>query len=144
MTRQREDDDARLLRLKYIERADFRKNEHTNFIETSVVKRGKKMQKRAPLKPGEVACLVSSSGNQVIFVYAPLHVPEKEGRGATERPALHSERLRLTGGGRWSPHMLGNYAAQVGIRLEGIQLFEDHYDEMARERLRLRRLRDAS
>jgi hypothetical protein len=137
----RKHDDPRPLRLKYIEKVDFRKNEFTNFVETSVVGKGKKTKKRAPLKPGEVACLVSSSGNQIVFVYAPKLVAEDGGRGAEERPVLHSEKLRLTSGGRWHPLMLGTYAEQVGIKLEGIKLFEEHYDQMTRERVRLRRMR---
>ena len=40
--------------------------------------------------------------------------------------------------------MLGNYAAQVGIQLEGIRLFEQHFEEMKRERKRVRQLREAS
>jgi hypothetical protein len=133
---------ARLMRLKYIAQADFRKNEHTNFLEHHVIKRGKKVEKRIALKPGEVACLVAASGKQIVFVYNPDRV--MNGDGEDECNVLHSERLRLTAGGRWDPLMLGNYAAQVGIQLEGIRLFQQHYDEMTRERLRLRRLRDAS
>jgi hypothetical protein len=133
---------ARLMRLKYIVQADFRKNEYTNFLEHHVIKRGKKIEKRIALKPGEVACLVASSGKQVVFVYNPDRVAEDDGEA--ERFVLHSERLRLTAGGQWDPLMLGNYAAQVGIQLEGIRLFEQHFDEMTRERRRFRRLRDAS
>jgi hypothetical protein len=134
--------DGRLMRLKYIAQADFRKNEWTNFLEHHVIKRGKKIEKRMALKPGEVACLVASSGKQIVFVYNPDRVSDVTGED--ERSVIHSERLRLTAGGRWNPLMLGNYAAQVGIRLEGIRLFEQHFDEMIEERKRQRRLRDAS
>lgn len=130
----------RLMRLKYIAQADFRKSEQTNFLEHHVQKRGRKLEKRQALKPGEVACLVASSGKQVVFVYNP----DRVGDGEEERPVLHSERLRLTGGGRWDPLMLGNYARQVGIQLEGIRLFEQHFEEMRRERSRVRQLREAS
>lgn len=129
------------MRLKYIAQADFRKSEHTNFLEHHVQKRGKKLEKRSALKPGEVACLVASSGKQVVFVYNPDHVLDD---AQDEHFVLHSERLRLTGGGRWDPLMLGNYAAQVGIQLEGIRLFEQHFEEMKRERKRARQLREAS
>ena len=133
---------TRLMRLKYIAQADFRKSENTNFLEHHVVKRGKKIEKRIALKPGEVACLIASSGNQIVFIYNPDRVTDDDSED--ERPVLHSERLRLTGGGRWNPMMLGNYAAQVGIQLEGIRLFQQHFDEMMRERKRLRRLKEAS
>ena len=132
----------RLMRLKYIAQADFRKSEQTNFLEHHVQKRGRKLEKRQALKPGEVACLVATSGKQVVFVYNPDHVVGDDGQD--ERSVLHSERLRLTGGGRWDPLMLGNYARQVGIQLEGIRLFEQHFEEMKRERSRLRKLREAS
>jgi len=134
---------TRLMRLKYIAQVDFRKSEATNFLEHHVVKRGKKIEKRPALKPGEVACLVASSGKQVVFVYNPERVSEDD-EGGDECSVLHSERLRLTAGGRWNPLMLGNYAIQVGIQLEGIRLFEHYYDEMTRERRRLRQLRAAS
>lgn len=133
----------RLMKLKYIAQVDFRKSEATNFLEHHVVKRGKKIEKRAALKSGEVACLIASSGNQVVFVYNPERVRD-DVADVDERPVLHSERLRLTSGGRWNPLMLGNYASQVGIQLEGIRLFEQHFDEMTRERRRLRQHKKAS
>jgi hypothetical protein len=135
--------DTRLMRLKYIAQVDFRKSEATNFLEHHVVKRGKKIAKRPALKAGEVACLIASSGNQVVFVYNPDRVQDVNA-DVDERPVLHSERLRLTSGGRWNPLMLGNYAAQVGIQLEGIRLFEQHFDEMTRERRRVRQEKKAS
>jgi len=106
------------MRLKYIERADFRKSELTNFFAL----------KRRSLKPGEVACLVSSTGLQIVFVYAPGHV--HGGPEDPDREVLRSEKLRLTSGGRWNPMMLGNYAQQVGLDLEGIKLFEVHYERL--------------
>jgi len=106
------------VRLKYIERVDFRKSELTNFFAL----------KKRSLRSGEVACLVSTSGLQVIFVYAPNHV--HGGPDDPDREVLRSERLRLTSGGRWNPMMLGNYALQVGLNLEGIQLFESHYKRL--------------
>jgi len=133
---------ARLMRLKYIAQVDFRKSEETNFLEHHVQKRGRKFFKRSALKPGEVACLIASSGKQIVFVYNPGLVAEND--GLDERSVLHSERLRLTNGGRWNPLMLGNYASQVGIQLEGIRLFEQHFEEMKRERIRQRQLRQAS
>jgi hypothetical protein len=132
----------RLMRLKYIAQVDFRKSEETNFLENHVVKRGRKFDKRPALKPGEVACLIASSGKQIVFVYNPDLAVDQ---GDDERSVLHSERLRLTSGGRWDPIMLGNYANQVGIQLEGIKLFEEHFEEMKLERRNhLRQLREAS
>lgn len=100
------------MRLRHIERVDFRKSEMTNFDLVA-----KRMKLR--LKKGEAALLISNRGNQLVFVY---------GYGAVddEHVCLRSERLRLTSGS-WNPLMLANYAGQVGLQLEGIRRFEDHY-----------------
>jgi hypothetical protein len=136
--------DPKLMRLKLIAQVDFRKNEHTNYLEQALAKQGKKSRKKFALKPGEVVCLVSSSGNQIVFVYNPGSVTDGHADFSVERKVLHSERLRLTSGGRWNPMMLANYAREVGIKLEGIKSFEEHYARMGDERRRLRRLRAAS
>jgi hypothetical protein len=105
------------MRLRSIDRVDFRKSELTNVLA---------MKKRS-LRVGEVVCLVSSRGDQIIFAYAMSEVSEEDG---TERQVLRSEKLRLTSGGSWNPMMLANYALDVGIELEGIKLFESHYKDV--------------
>ena len=40
---------------------------------------------------------------------------------------LSSQLYRILGGGTWNPHMLQNYANEVGIVLEGIPRFEKYY-----------------
>jgi len=114
-------DRCRAVRLKYIGRADFRKSELTNYVELNC----------RSLKADEVACLVSSTGQQIVFVYALESVSRVLKRGdEVESLVLRSVRLRLTNGGRWDPMMLGNYAKEVGLHLEGIKLFETHYKKL--------------
>lgn len=108
------------MRLKSIARADFRKSEYTNFLEID-----------CRLKADEVVCLVSSTGQQIVFVYALDSVTGTFKRGGeVERVVLRSVRLRLTSGGKWDPMMLGNYAKDAGLHLEGIKLFETHYKKL--------------
>src|SRR5574341_1444635 len=100
------------MRLRHIEQCASRKSERTNFDLIA-----KPMRLR--LKAGVAALLVSGRGDQLIFVY---------GYGAVDddHVALRSERLRLTSGS-WNPLMLANYAAEVGLHLDGIKKFEDYY-----------------
>lgn len=106
------------MRLKYIETVDFRKSEATNFFEQS------KKQKWS-LKSGEVVCFVSGRGNQIVFVH-PAEVNDFVGSAKARGMIIRSERLRLTSGS-WNPLMLANYAKEMGIELEGIKRFEEHY-----------------
>ncbi len=43
---------------------------------------------------------------------------------------IASTRWRIPEGGTWHPLMLGNYAKAVGIKLEGVRIFEEHYREI--------------
>jgi len=106
------------MRLRYIERADFRKSEQTNFVE---------VQRRQKLELGakDVVMLISTKGNQLVFV----HGFDQYQNGVT-RQILRSERLRLTSG-TWNPLMLANYAESVGIKIDGIKRFEEHYKALA-------------
>lgn len=108
------------MKLKYIDSVSFRQSEWTNYKQLS-------RKLKWELRAGEVACLVSLTGDQIVFVYAPVMLdhPHIE---ATQ--CLRSERLRLTGKQRWNPLMLVNYAKQVGIELDGLKRFEDHYKNL--------------
>lgn len=101
------------MRLIAIQRAHFGRSEHTNFI---TVRRLLKLS----LKKNEVICLVSRSGDQLIFVYG---IEQSVGMP----PVLRSVRLRLTTGAKWNPMMLANYARAVGLTLDGVKFFEDFY-----------------
>jgi len=125
------DDDAeakrerplRLMRLRAVLTADFRKNELTNYVEAC-----ERFPQLKELGPHDVVALHSQSGGQVVFVYAPMEVEPANGR---TRKVLRSERVRLTEGhGQWSELMIADYAERVGIRLEGIKKFAEHMIEL--------------
>ena len=113
------------LRLKLVVTADFRKTEQTNWIELEAAGEIPKN-----LKPGDVVCMVSSSRNQVVFVFPPY---EHAHDGKVIR-VINSRRLRISGGA-WNPLMLQNYAADVGLRLSGITRFEEHFVQQRRTEL---------
>lgn len=106
------------MRLRYIEAVDFRKSEYHNFMD---------IQKRAKLDLSKDDCilLISHGGNQLIFVYGFANLQN----GYSGRQVLRSERYRLLRG-TWEPMMLADYAEQVGIKLEGIKKFEEHYKHL--------------
>jgi len=104
------------MRLRLIERVDFRKSELSNYLE-HVKDKDKKLGK------DDVALFISQSGNQLVFVYGFTDMDEK-------KKVLRSERLRITGG-TWNPLMLQNYAERVGLHLDGLRRFEQHYRRLA-------------
>lgn len=108
------------MKLKLIAEANFRKGEHTNFAELN-------RKEAFDLKPGEVVCLVSKTGNQLCFVYAPKDVSGTQRKNIV----LRSEKLRLTHGGTWNPLLLTAYAKIVGIELDGLKHFQDYYKKLA-------------
>lgn len=115
------------MRLRYIEKVDFRKSEKTNFEE--VMKR-----KKLTLRSGDVVLFISSNEKQLVFIHGFKDVDVHSGR--TERPTgdqtqvLFSSRYRICGRGGWNPLMLANYAAEAGIVLSGIRRFEDYYQKL--------------
>ena len=101
------------MRLKIIERVDFRKSELTNF--TELVKR-----RRLKLGPDDVALLISATGSQIVFVH---RIDTTE-----EFPVLRSMRLRFTNKNcSWNPTMLSEYIKELGLPLMGVKLFERYY-----------------
>jgi|SaaInlStandDraft_3_1057020.scaffolds.fasta_scaffold43960_2 hypothetical protein len=77
------------------------------------------------LKKGEAFLFISKMGNQVIFIFrSPIQF---EG---TQRDieVVDSRRLRLSSSS-WNPHMLQNYANEIGLHLVGIKTFEQIHDE---------------
>lgn len=112
------------MRLKAIEHVSFRKTEATNFDEVT-------RKLKLKLSPHEVVCLVSLTGNQIVFVYG-WSPSRKQDTKTTKQMVLRSERLRLDHG-TWEPLMLGNYARKVGLHLDNIRLFEEHYAQMKGE-----------
>ena len=107
------------LRLKLIVEADFRKTEATNWQEKAAA------GELPPLKAGEVVCFVSGNRSQVVFVQAPT---DFHTAGGLDAKVYASRRLRLDRGA-WNPLMLADYAEQVGLRLDGLKKFKEHYEE---------------
>jgi hypothetical protein len=108
------------MRLVRVERANFRKSEATNFRE--IVAREK-----LELRPGEVLCIHSMTGEQLVFVWRPEHVDSGNG---SKVEVLSSRRLRLEGGRTWNPLMLVNYAESVGLKIENLRRFEQHWKRL--------------
>jgi hypothetical protein len=111
------------MKLRLVYRGDFRKNEMTLFAEAM------KANKELQLGPEDCVLLVSASEKMLKFVFRPHQIGyvDRGGKNGTETTILESETFRITGGGRWNPLMLGNYAAQLDIEIEGIKKFESYY-----------------
>lgn len=107
------------LRLKFIAEADFRKSEATIWQEKAAA------GELPPLRPGEVVCFISTNRRQIVFVQAPR---EWHTASSLDCQVFASRRLRLTRGG-WNPLMLKNYAEEVGLVLDGLRRFEEHFRE---------------
>lgn len=104
------------LNLRFIDHVSFVKSELTNFNELL-------KKRKMTLGKDDVAALVSLGGDQIIFVYGFTSVSSN----GLARLILRSQRWRISGSGQWDPRMLANYASEVGIQLNGIQRFEQHY-----------------
>lgn len=113
------------MKLKYIETVNFRQTEQTNFeaLPASV---------RSKLGEGDVVLFVSKGGNQLVFVHGFVRL-EGDRRVPQILDVLRSERFRMSGG-TWNPLMLKNYADEAGIKLDGLQRFEQHYARIVAER----------
>lgn len=110
-----------VMRLRLIRQVTFGKSEDTNYEAIKSGLRGIKLDRY------DVVLLVSKTENQVMFVYPPTEI---ELRPSKRREVLRSLRLRLRGPGAWNPYMIANYAEEVGIKLEGIKLFQEHYEQL--------------
>lgn len=86
------------MRLKYIEQADFRMSEQTNF--EAWVKKNKALANQ--LSKDDVILFVNHGGNQLVFIHGFKTIQTMQVRGSTEKPRelkiLSSRRLRMTGG----------------------------------------------
>lgn len=111
----------RLVRLRYIYRCPFTKSEKTNFAEAADAW-AQASSEPLRLGPDDVVLLVSSRGDQLIFVSGYIHW-NSAGQSLS---ALESWRLRLDG--PWNPLMLADYAKERGLSLIGIKTFAEHYE----------------
>lgn len=96
---------------------DFRKSELTNYM----------IHRRTlpPLGSHEAFLFVSRSENQLIWI---LNFGDAKTARGKDAEIIDSRRWRLTAG-TWSPDMLVNYAAEVGIELIGRKSFEQQFEE---------------
>lgn len=108
------------VRLRHVAEVSFRKSEATNFREL-------KAEVRDVLKGNDAVCFISKSRNQVQFVWGEDSI--KSGRHVV--PVISSAKLRLPKRGEFSGLMLGNYAQKVGLEIEGLKLFQQHYKQIA-------------
>jgi hypothetical protein len=115
------------LRLRLIRTVTFARSEATNYDTYKGELRGVKLGRE------DVVLFMSLTQNQVAFVYAPHSIETSPGR-FTE--VLRSARFRLRGRAGWNPLMIANYASEVGIKLDGLKRFEEHYDKLRREAAR--------
>lgn len=113
---------TKALKLKLVYQGSFSKNEVTLFEEAM------KANKGIELGPSDGVLLVSRSGKMLKFVRRAQEVGymNASGQNGRKTTVVFSETYRITGGGKWSPYMLANYAEELGLTLEGIKRFEQH------------------
>lgn len=87
----------------------------------------RKKNKWPQLKMGEVTLLISKKREQLLFLSPTTKLSDGQ-------VVLDTRRLSLKGVG-WNPLRIKEYAAMVGIDLEGLKNFEEHY-----EALRMRKM----
>lgn len=105
------------MRLRLVVTVDFRKSELTHLRDLQRL-RPHLFDVKHGLRREDVILLVSTTGNQLVFVHNFDH--------ETKPPVVRSVRLRLTTQTPWNPLMLAEYARRVGLRLEGVKAFEEH------------------
>lgn len=118
------------VRLRYIVRADFRKNEATLMEEVA------KEIKQLRLTKHDAVCMISGGGKILRFVFGFLEHDMVDARGNTVAGKLQrilpSRTYRITAHGTFNPLMLANYAEAMGIELADIKKFESYVKEEVR------------
>ncbi len=102
-------------RLRCIETVDFRKSEHTNYLEL--------MDKRPELKnlkQEDAVMLRSLQGGQIVILHGFQVVSDNRGI----HQVLHSERLRLLDNSGWNGLMIADYGRHVGIAVVRLKPFD--------------------
>ncbi len=118
------------MRLKFVTYADFRSNENTLAKQYS--------QETSKLRPNECVLFISKKGDQLRFVFRPEGFLDLS-KGGSSHTILQSRLYRILYGGTWSPLMLKNYAQKVGLDLEGLKSFEEHYSDMQEKKAKERK-----
>jgi len=114
------------MRLRYVLTCHFGKSELTNFM--AVLQKHPEFGKadsKYSLKATDVVLLIAMSGNQLVFLHGFDEFEDKK--------VLRSTRFRISGGARWNPLMLANYAKSVGITLTGLAEYEEHVKKYMKE-----------
>lgn len=109
------------MRLKHVEKVSFRASEQTNWLAFSKTHRDIALS----LRKDDVVCFLSQTENQLVFIHGFDAWEDETGRVVQ---VLSTRRLRINT--RWNPLMLANYAAQVGLELEGLKRFEEFYKSL--------------
>src|SRR4051812_20077310 len=102
------------MRVKLIKEMDFRRNDQTLYRD---------IEKEVTLRRNDVACLVSKTRVQILFIHRPVDV-DYRGFKVDKTTVYRSIRLRLSHG-TWDPLMLKDYAESVGLELQGLQGIKD-------------------
>ena len=108
------------VRLKEIYETSFARSEMTNY-------RLWRKETTRSLAAGEALCIVSKTGNQMVFVWKPKLITY----GGSNAEAFLSVRIRLDSTKWWDGRMLRNYANQVGLELVGLKRYEQYYAKAA-------------
>lgn len=105
------------LSLRMVATVDFRSGVPTHYDEL------KKRRLLKDIDEDEVVLLISSSGQQLAFVFMETALVSRSGEPVT---AISHYRVQLSRHTPFNYKMLSEYAAQVGIELRHIKRFEEH------------------
>lgn len=111
------------MRLRYITRADFRKSAET------MINEALKEVKTLDLGPNDCILMISGTGRILRFVFGFLTHGQVSSAGKVlgrDVRVLPSRDYRICDGGTWNPHMLANYAQEIGLELAHLKKFEAH------------------
>lgn len=106
------------MRIKQIETAHFGKSELTIFNEFA----NKNKAFVATLTRNDIIVFVSKQGNQLRFVHNFANFGDNQ-------IALQSSLHRIMRG-TWNPLRLKDYASEVGLDIDGLRRFEEHYEHL--------------
>ncbi len=110
------------MRIKRVVEADFRRSDLGVFERFFQKNRGFVES----LNKDDVIVFVSKAGNQLLFIHG-FSTVETAARDA--RLILPSVKYRIIRGS-WNPLMLRNYAEAAGLSIDGLKLFEEHYQHL--------------
>jgi len=111
------------VKLRYVHQCSFIRSPSTNY---DIWAKEAKQRGWAELRSGEAVALVSRAGNQIAFVYKPIHV---EHAGKQVRVTTHA-RVRLHSMAVLTPALLQMAAEEAGLSLRGFKNFQDYYKKL--------------